>query len=767
MNKLVTSDPAPLIESPAYSAMQAKNYPLAATLYEQAIQQDPDQRSNYWNLGLALLLQGQEAEAQMAWLMPLAASTPDTADTWTMELVQILQNEAESQSRSRSPESPNDALIWAIRCHIQELLPGDRANLCAMVELLAQMGSLTGEALAELQFVPALQQSPSVSSSVDSEQLLRVLTHVLAMSPQPITVECVVALLPHIENKAVLDQALMSGVLHLGQTYGCYGLVTQIIEQYLPMAPHRQEVLAQLAQMYQSAGDYDRGIAVAREGLELAPTLVSKLIANYLLLRGLMSSGGMWPAAIAALTEHEAMLNTLFQGHSKTMDSKTIDSEPIESEVMPPEDVLSLASVGFFLPYFDDNLPKHRGLQNQLMQVCQHQVRQVGAESIQQYQQAIATRRTQVHSTQRLKIGYLSHCLGRHSVGWLARWLLQHHDRDQFQIHGYFLQEFPNDGLHQWYLHQVDRACRMGVDCKRGTLALAEQIADDEIDILVDLDSATAYTTVDLFTLKPAPIQVTWLGWDAMGLDTIDYFLADPYVLPDTAQDHYVEKIWRLPQTYLAVDGFEVGVPSLRRQDLDIPSDAVIFLSAQSSYKRHPHTTQLQLEIIKQVPNSYFLIKGLGKEASIQAFFLDMAEQVGVPRDRLRFLPTVGSEEVHRANLAIADVVLDTFPYNGATTTMETLWMGIPLVTQVGQQFASRNSYTMLQNAGIEEGIAWNATEYVEWGVRLGRDAALRRRVAEKLGRSRQTAPLWNAKAFTRDVEAAYQQMWQIYLNGP
>ena len=118
------------------------------------------------------------------------------------------------------------------------------------------------------------------------------------------------------------------------------------------------------------------------------------------------------------------------------------------------------------------------------------------------------------------------------------------------------------------------------------------------------------------------------------------------------------------------------------------------------------------------------------------------------------------SETIHRANLAIADVVLDTFPYNGATTTLETLWMGIPLVTRVGEQFAARNSYTMLKNVGIEEGIAWTDEEYVEWGIRLGTDAALRQQVREKLRRSRQTSPLWNAKQFTREMERAYEQMW-------
>ena len=109
-------------------------------------------------------------------------------------------------------------------------------------------------------------------------------------------------------------------------------------------------------------------------------------------------------------------------------------------------------------------------------------------------------------------------------------------------------------------------------------------------------------------------------------------------------------------------------------------------------------------------------------------------------------------------------MVLDTYPYNGATTTLEVLWMGIPLVTRVGEQFAARNSYTMMMNAGITEGIAWTDEEYVEWGVRLGKDAALRQQISWKLQQSRQTAPLWNAKQFTHEMEKAYEQMWVKYL---
>lgn len=266
--------------------------------------------------------------------------------------------------------------------------------------------------------------------------------------------------------------------------------------------------------------------------------------------------------------------------------------------------------------------------------------------------------------------------------------------------------------------------------------------------------------------IKPAPVQVTWLGWDASNIPMIDYYIADPYVLPEDAQAHYTEKIWRLPQTYIAVDGFEVGVPTLRRDELGIPNDSIIYLTAQRAYKCHPDIVRLQLQILKAVPNSYLLVKGLSDQKSLENFFFEIAQSEGVECERLKFLPLAACEEIHRANLGIADVVLDTYPYNGATTTMETLWMGIPIVTRVGEQFAARNSYTMMINAGITEGIAWTDEEYVEWGIKLGTDENLRQQIAWKLRKNRQTAPLWNGKQFTREMENAYEQMWQKYIEG-
>jgi predicted O-linked N-acetylglucosamine transferase (SPINDLY family) len=365
-----------------------------------------------------------------------------------------------------------------------------------------------------------------------------------------------------------------------------------------------------------------------------------------------------------------------------------------------------------------------------------------------------------LHYPRALKIGYIAHTLKKHSVGWLSRWLLYYHNREQFQIYLYLINQQEDDITQTWFREKADFVYNL----PHFPPKIAAQIEQDEIDILIDLDSLSHAVTCHVMALKVAPVQVTWLGFDASGLPAIDYFIADRYVLPDNAQEYYQETIWRLPQTYLAVDGFEVAVPTLKRDDLGISKDDIIYLTVQTGQKRHPDTIHLQMQILQAVPNSYLLIKGKGDQPVIQQLFKTIAEEYQISLDRLKFLENSPSEEIHRANLSIADVVLDTYPYNGATTTLETLWMEIPIVTKVGKQFAARNSYTFMTNAGLTEGIAWTDEEYVNWGVRLGTDEQLRQQISWKLLQSKRTSPLWNAKQFTKEMEKAYQQMWLKYL---
>jgi predicted O-linked N-acetylglucosamine transferase (SPINDLY family) len=604
----------------------------------------------------------------------------------------------------------------------------------------------TGEELVDIGVIDLLKSEPV--NSVDFELLMQVLKNVLDRAPfYRSSFDFTEASTAHVKDPVTFLRILIPFIYKISYSAKQVELGARFTELALRVSPQDPELLGTLSSLYQDISEHNKGIETAKLCYSLMEALADKVYANFLIMRGLMGAGGYWDEFGLALETQKSLLASL------------IEEQPTS---LIQTATIRLFICVFFFPYFQDLPQENIQIRRQLAQLAQLNVENYAKEQVEKCRQNRSPLLKIEPPGKRLKIGYLSHCLRSHSVGWLARWVFEYRNRERFEVNAYLLgSEMSRDKLEDWYISKVDKAYKLGIDSHE----VAEKIYEDEIDILVDLDSITLSSSCEIMAIKPAPIQVTWLGWDASSVPTIDYFIADPYVLPESAQDYYTEKIWRLPQTYIAVDGFEVSTPTLRRDQLDIGSEAVIYLSAQRGFKYHPNTARLQMQIIKEVPNSYFLIKGLAEQESIKKFLVEVAESEGVGADRLRFLELVGAEAEHRANLGIADVVLDTYPYNGATTTMETLWMGVPLVTRVGEQFAARNSYTMMMNAGISEGIAWTDEEYVEWGVRLGKDAALREQISWKLRQSRQTAPLWNGKQFTREMEKAYEQMWQIYLD--
>jgi predicted O-linked N-acetylglucosamine transferase (SPINDLY family) len=727
-----------------YQYIIAGDYNQAASYFEQAITREPEIKIYYWYLGLCFILQGEEEQAPLTWFLAMEETNDsEQIDLWNNELTQVLETEAQRQA-----ELEQKQLAWTIRQHLRTINPTDINNLLHSLLLDIELNILDDEYFEELNIIECLE-SISDYQQIDGNLTVKVTQNVLEATPfANYTLNLVKACTQIIKHKGDYFREFISvviaGSVKIMSLFRRNIYAAELLESVLLISPEEPEILLQLSTAYQDAGEYDRGINAAKKLLLSCETLTQKIFANHILLRALMSSTGYWDEACAAIKKHEELISALIQ-----------QSPIINNNIFVVRLFLSL----FFFPYFDDKPAKIRPLQNSLMSLGQKDIENSAADIVKQYRYSSypGSGKKKI-----LKIGYISHFLHEHSVGWIARWLFNYHNHEEFQIYTYIiLPTKVGKGLQQWFISKSDKSYSYDVNEK---YEVAKQIKEDGIDILVDLDSITFDISAEILAIKAAPIQVTWLGWDASGLPSIDYFIADPYVLPENAQDYYQEKIWRLPHTYVAVDGFEFNVPTLRREHLDIPEDAIVYFITQKGYKRHVDHTKLQIEILKYVPNSYLLIKGNADENATKKFYGDLAKSLDVDSSRLKFLPYMPTEAIHRANLSIADVVLDTFPYNGATTTLETLWREIPLVTKVGQQFAARNSYTMMINAGITEGIAWSDAEYVEWGVRLGTDAELRQEIAWKLREGKKSAPLWNGEQFTREMEKAYQQMWEKYV---
>jgi predicted O-linked N-acetylglucosamine transferase (SPINDLY family) len=712
---------------------------LSIAEYEQNIRENPQAVSNYWYLGLALLFQGREEEAQITWMTPFWELGEAESPAWLEELTTILLTAAQQQEAES-----NSQVAWAIRQHLREFIPEDINNLLQIIVLDIDLNIANLE--TDIQQLIAVT-AESTETPVFEENLfvlvIEKLLHLQPVNPLPVVDELVAGFLPYLANSPSFLQLIK------GKAEAYYRFSRQHISLYFAkIALKLEDSLENLSSIIANLQSLGRGyvkesVIWAEKYLARSQEPIDTVIGCQHLLESLLASCHSWEKAIATYAQYKQTLGDIVSSQTTS------------------EKLVKVFSVGSFLLYLEDNPQENRLIRNNLAALCQQMLWSAFPEEVKNYQQRFRSPRPPL-SERPLRIGYLSECFRSHSVGFLAWWLLKYHDRQEFDIYLYSLRDSSQDPLQQSYKQLFGE--RFYQECL-SMVGMADKINQDEIDILVDLDSLTSYGSCSIVALKPAPIQVSWLGYDATGFPTVDYFIADDYVLPESAQDYYTEKIWRLPQNYIGIDGFVVGTPTISRESLNIPQDAVIYFSSQTGLKRNPHNIRLQMQIIKQVPQSYFILKSHRTNSQdLQDLIYPIAEAEGVDLQRLRFLDSTRTDTEHRANLAIADVVLDTYPYNGATTTLETLWMGIPLVTRVGEQFAARNSYTMMMNVGVTEGIAASDAEYVEWGVRLGKDEKLRQEIAWKLRKSRQTSPLWNGKQFTREMEKAYRQMWEIYV---
>ncbi|MBD2165008.1 O-linked N-acetylglucosamine transferase, SPINDLY family protein [Calothrix membranacea FACHB-236] len=734
--------------------LREKKYDAASTLYERAIEINPDINTYYWYLGLILLLKGQEQEAHLTWSMAMFNEEDTTESTYYLELLEILNTQIQICIQEEDYQT-----AWLISQHIKELAPDDINNLLQIILFNIHLADNYEQNLEILDIINNHLSSKLAESHI--EILASVIKEVLVnltkeQSVIPFIQNCLNNI-PDDSIETIIDIIMVQSV-RIAYALRSAEIAATLAKSCLDRVPEnlytvKREILFQLSHFYCTTTEFDKSIEVSKLSYVLVSTLLEKIFANFITINGLMTAGVYFEESDAALKYQLSILN------------KFIEEKP---EIPDQAACRRLIQSAFFFPYLYDNPHKNRHIQNYLANSCQDYILQNNLELAAGYQKKLDYRKAKarVKPKKHINIGYISACLKQHSVGWLSRWLFKYHDQDKFKIYAYSLGDAleKNYFVEQFFVKHTEKFYQFD-SIQYGYDKIREQIQADEIDILIDLDSITYDQTCIVMSVRSAPIQATWLGWDASGIPAIDYYIADNYVLPESAQDYYSEKIWRLPTTYIAVDGFESGIPNIKRSDLDIPDDAIIYFVSQRGFKLNREIIASQLKIIKKVPNSYLLIKSESREKSFQECFNSIAEEEGVSLSQIKFFPRTPTELIHRANLGIVDVVLDTYPYNGATTTLETLWMGTPLVTRVGEQFSARNSYTMMINAGITEGIAWSEEEYIDWGVRLGKDEKLRQQISWKLRQSRNTAPLWNAKQFTRDMEKAYEQMWQKYLD--
>ena len=366
------------------------------------------------------------------------------------------------------------------------------------------------------------------------------------------------------------------------------------------------------------------------------------------------------------------------------------------------------------------------------------------------------------HQRERLRIGYMSGEYRAHATSFLIAELIELHDRTQFEIVGISIGIDDGSAIRR----RVEAAFDQFIDA--GSLSDAEAarvLNEKEIDILVDLNGYSGRARPGILSRRPAPIQVNYLAYaGTSGAPYVDYILADRWVIPPADQAHYSESVVYLPDSYQVNDSHRAIAPRIpSRSEAGLPEGAFVFCCFNSTHKITPAMFQVWMDILHEVEGS---VLWLFERNPIAAGNLrSEAARVGVARDRLVFAPEVALPE-HLARHRLADLFLDTLPYNAHTTASDALWAGLPLLTCAGDTFAGRVAASLLDAIGLADMIVDTRDAYKSAAIRLAREPEALRQIRERLAANRLTCPLFDSARFARHLESAYTGMWRRYRQG-
>ncbi|MEY4394991.1 MAG: repeat-containing protein YrrB [Planctomycetota bacterium] len=360
----------------------------------------------------------------------------------------------------------------------------------------------------------------------------------------------------------------------------------------------------------------------------------------------------------------------------------------------------------------------------------------------------------------RLRIGYVSGDLYDHAVGHLLHGFFEKHDRANFEVFVYSFS--PSDG--SIYRIRIEKGVEHFVDASSMDASqLSEKIAHDGIQILVDLMGYTGVHRVEVFASRPAPLQVSFLGMlGTMGANFIDYLVADPHIVSSQMENHFDEKLIRLPHSYLIAQRMEPA-PKTTRADHHLPSGKFVFCSFNNAYKIEPFTFDCWMNILRQVPESVLWLSATGR--MIEDNLRRNAQDRGVDSQRLVFAPFAKCD-VHVERQSHADLFLDTFIYNAAATGSMALQAGLPILTMQGNTFSSRVGSSLLHAVGLGEMVTHTPEEYVARAVELACNSKKLATIRETLRSNLAGAPLFDSARFVQNLERAYQAVWQKHLQG-
>jgi protein O-GlcNAc transferase len=734
----------------AHQHLQNGNAAAAAASCEEVLQRAPRNPDALWLLGAARLMAGRADEAATLLERVVLAAPNHGAALEQLGVAHLIRGDYAGAEK-------------ALRC--ARALPGAPASVLMRLGLALVHQDKHADAIDALK--RALQIDPSLldanaalgrayGAQGNWSEAQRAFEAVLARAPDDADTlynlgivsfergdaaaacswfeRCLARAPAHIEAR----ERLAAAYLILGRI----GQASAELRRLVEAQPANFQAICSLAEATFQSGAIDEALAFGRRALELDPSQSRpySLIAQAHHVRGELDLAVEALEAGYARTDADSLLGTLVHLTHRQCDWAKWSS----AWALMQARLVGSAQLGSPLWLLSENTTPEQQLSYTQRWVAQNYPAP----------RADVPARAPRGERKRIRIGYYSGDFHQHPVPCLAVETFELHDRSRFEVFAYSYG--PDDGSAM--RRRLENAFEHFVDVAWDPDDVVEaRMREDDLDILIDIKGYTAGDRLAVMARRPCALQVEWLGYPGpMGAPFIDYVIADEMVIPRGAERHYSERVARLPHAYQANDRKRPNPEPLSRAHYGLPEDGFVFCCFNQAVKITPDVFERWMALLRAVPMSVLWLLEDNRWAS--ANLKAAAQASGVDPDRVVIAPRLPVIE-HLARYRAADLALDTFPYTSHTTGSDALWSGCPLVGLRGETFAARVSASLLTHCGLPELITDSLDEYQQLAYALASDPGRLRALRARLAAARESAPLFDSAAFTRDLESLYLRL--------
>jgi len=715
---------AALLES-AIEFHSSRQYGIARQLYAQVLEQNPNHEVAWHNLGLVEHMTGRHAQAAQ-YIGKAIDLKPDYARAYA-NLIAVLRE-------TRQFEAARETAERAIR-----LDPGFAPSHNNLGNVFEDMGELESALAA---YAQACQVDPFfVEAHTNAAEILRRLgryEEALALCAAAATKR------PEAAGPHFSAGNMLRDLLRVDDACAAF-------EQAVALRPDFVEAYSNLGNMLQHRNDFSGAVAAYQKALAINANMAEVHCNLGTAYESLFRVDDALNAYARAVALNPSLVGIRLQMlYIRRAFCDWTDHDAEERAVL----AAVAAYEGTVPPFSTLSLNSGHALQ---LHVARNWTNALRAKPSFDHRRPPASERGR-----KLRIGYLSSDFFRHATAMLMAGLFEEHDKSRFEIIAY--SHGASDGSE--LRHRLDKAFDRIVDLTGvDDRTAAQLIHDDEVDILVELKGYTQFSRSEIAAHRPAPVQVNFLGYPGtMGADFIDYVIADPITLPMDQQPFYDEKIVHLPDSYQPNDRRRpIDDRTPTRAECGLPERGFVFCCFNNSYKVTPQFFAIWMRLLAAVPDSVLWL--LDGNDRVKANLRREAAAHGIEPERLVFAAR-RAPSGHLARHRLADLFLDTLPYNAHTTTSDALWAGLPVITVLGDTFAGRVAASLLNAVGLPELVTQSLEDYEALALKLAGAPDALAAVRRKLFVNRLSTPLFDTTRFARHIEAAYARMWETWANG-